>query len=295
MRRQAVERLELEAELKRGIERGEFEIHYQPIVSLPEKNIKGLEALLRWQHSKRGLVPPMEFVPIAEEIGFIEELGEWVLDHACRQVRAWQREYPGCASLFISVNVSSKQFRDPRLLERVKGCLVRSGLEGRFLKLEITESAIMSEPRMAALTLEQLRDLGVHISLDDFGTGYSSLSYLQSFKIDTLKIDQSFVARMGDAGESAEIVRTIVNLAHNLGMEVTAEGIENVSQHSQLHAIACESGQGFLYSHPLPEDCVPALLDLQCRANLAAPVAEDGTNRAQTKTQIDMEPALVNR
>ncbi|HUQ69700.1 MAG TPA: bifunctional diguanylate cyclase/phosphodiesterase [Planctomycetaceae bacterium] len=260
MRAQAVERLSLEADLKMGLKRGEFRVYYQPIVELPTGHIKGFEALLRWNHATRGFVSPAEFVPIAEEIGFIVELGAWVLEQACRQVRTWQQNYPAHSSLFMSVNVSTKQFGDPRLVDRVKECLVRTGLDGRCLKLEITESAIMADPHVAAQTLEQLRALGVQISLDDFGTGYSSLSYLQSFKIDTLKIDRSFISRMGNSDESNEIVRTIVNLAHNLGMEVTAEGIEEQSQHSQLQAIACESGQGYLYSRPVPGASVEELL-----------------------------------
>jgi diguanylate cyclase (GGDEF)-like protein/PAS domain S-box-containing protein len=251
MRKQALERLELEADLLKGIERGEFRVHYQPIVEMPSRRIKGFEALLRWMHPVRGLVSPVEFIPIAEEIGFIVDLGAWVLEQACRQTRQWQLQYPEHASLFISVNVSTKQFALPSLVDHVKECLRSTGLSGRNLKLEITESALMTDTEEAARRLEQLRDLGVTISLDDFGTGYSSLSYLQSFKIDTLKIDRSFVAQLGESEESDEIVRTIINLAHNLGMEVTAEGIERINQHSQLNDMTCESGQGYHYSRPL--------------------------------------------
>jgi len=260
MRTMAVERLALEADLKHGLDRHEFQVHYQPIVELPSGQIIGFEALLRWMHPKRGLVSPAEFVPIAEEIGYIVELGSWVLDQACQQVRQWQLAYPAHENLFISVNVSTKQFAEPRLVERVQECLSRTGLNGRCLKLEITESAIMVDPPVASRTIEQLRACGVQISLDDFGTGYSSLSYLQSFKIDTLKIDRSFISRMGASGESNEIVRTIVNLAHNLGMEVIAEGIEEQAQHQQLQAIDCESGQGYLYSRPIASVKIEELL-----------------------------------
>jgi diguanylate cyclase (GGDEF)-like protein/PAS domain S-box-containing protein len=260
LREQAVERLELERELRNGIKLGEFIVHYQPIVELQSQSIKGFEALLRWKHPTRGLVSPADFVPVAEEIGFILELGAWVLRQACHQVRAWQLKFPSHANLFISVNVSTKQFASSQLVDCVQESLTESGLDPRCLKLEITESAIMTDPKVAAETLNKLRSLGVSISLDDFGTGYSSLSYLQTFPINTLKIDRSFVKRLGSSNESDEIVRAIVNLAHTLGMEVTAEGIEETSQGDQLTNLACESGQGFLYSRPISDINVEQLL-----------------------------------
>ena len=259
LRTQAVERLALEEELKKGIQRGEFVVYYQPIVELPSQRIQGFEALLRWKHPTRGLVSPLDFIPIAEETGFIIELGVWVLRQACRQIRTWQLDYPDCESLFASVNVSTKQFGDPNLVRSVRECLAESGLDPRCLKLEVTESAIADSPREAAATLQSLRELGLHISLDDFGTGYSSLSYLQSFKIDTLKIDRSFISKMA-AVESGRIVKTIVDLAHGLGMNVTAEGIECGDQHTQLQTIGCESGQGYLYSAPVDAAAVEELL-----------------------------------
>ncbi len=270
MRRQALQRLELEAELLKGIERGEFHIHYQPIVEMPSKQIKGFEALLRWCHPTRGIVSPVDFIPIAEEIGFIVDLGAWVLEQACRQTRKWQVQYPEHASLFISVNVSAKQFASASLVDHVQECLRTTGLDGRHLKLEITESAIMGDTQMAAERLTQLRALGATISLDDFGTGYSSLSYLQSFKIDNLKIDRSFISQLGASVESDEIVRTIINLAHNLGMKVTAEGIERVAQHSQLHEMTCETAQGYHYSRPLANADAEALLRRSSEATSAA-------------------------
>jgi diguanylate cyclase (GGDEF)-like protein/PAS domain S-box-containing protein len=260
LRAQAIDRLELERELRNGIKLGEFIVHYQPIVELYSQSIKGFEALLRWQHPTRGLVSPADFVPVAEEIGFILELGAWVLRHACHQVRAWQLKFPAHADLFISVNVSTKQFASSRLVECVQESLTETGLDPSCLKLEITESAIMTDPKAAAETLNKLRSLGVNISLDDFGTGYSSLSYLQTFPIDTLKIDRSFINRLGSSTESDEIVRTIITLAHNLGMEVTAEGIEEHSQGAQLMNLSCESGQGFLYSRPISDINVEQLL-----------------------------------
>jgi diguanylate cyclase (GGDEF)-like protein len=260
LREQAVERLELERELRNGIKLGEFIVHYQPIVELDSQSIKGFEALLRWKHPSRGLVGPADFVPVAEEIGFIIELGAWVLRQACHQLRTWQLKFPTHANLFVSVNISTKQFAGSQLVDCVQECLTESGLDPRCLKLEITESAIMADPRVAADTLNKLRSLGVSISLDDFGTGYSSLSYLQSFPINTIKIDRSFVNRLGSSSESDEIVRTIVNLAHTLGMEVTAEGIEEHSQRAQLTNFTCESGQGFLYSRPISDVNVEQLL-----------------------------------
>jgi diguanylate cyclase (GGDEF)-like protein/PAS domain S-box-containing protein len=260
LREQAVQRLELEKEMRNGIKLGEFIVHYQPIVELQSQAIKGFEALLRWRHPTRGLVSPADFVPIAEEIGFIVELGAWVLRHACHQLRAWQMKFPTHAQLFVSVNVSTKQFGNSGLVDCVEESLAESGLDPSCLKLEITESAIMADPKAAAETLNKLRTLGVSISLDDFGTGYSSLSYLQAFPIDTLKIDRSFIERLGSSDESDEIVRTIVALAHALGMEVTAEGIEEPSQCAQLTNLACESGQGFLYSRPIAGINVEQLL-----------------------------------
>jgi diguanylate cyclase (GGDEF)-like protein/PAS domain S-box-containing protein len=260
LREQAVERLELEKELRNGIKLGQFIVHYQPIVELHSQAIKGFEALLRWQHPTRGLVSPADFVPVAEEIGFIVELGGWVLRQACHQLRAWQLKFPSHANLFISVNVSTRQFGSSRLVECVQESLSESGLDPGCLKLEITESAIMTDPKAAAETLNNLRAIGVSISLDDFGTGYSSLSYLQTFPIDTLKIDRSFIQRLGSSNDSDEIVRTIVNLAHTLGMEVTAEGIEEPSQRAHLSNLACESGQGYLYSRPISDVNVEQML-----------------------------------
>jgi diguanylate cyclase (GGDEF)-like protein/PAS domain S-box-containing protein len=291
MRKQAMERLELEADLLKGIDRGEFRLHYQPIVEMPSRRIKGFEALLRWIHPVRGLVSPVEFIPIAEEIGFIVDLGAWVLEQACQQTREWQLQYPEHASLFISVNVSTKQFASPDLIEHVQDCLRSTGLDGHHLKLEITESALMTDTEEAARRLEQLRDLGVTISLDDFGTGYSSLSYLQSFKIDTLKIDRSFVAQLGASEESDEIVRTIINLAHNLGMEVTAEGIERDNQHAQLNAMLCESGQGYHYSRPLMNDDAETLLRSSQHLDAGSPdFTVERTNTAQPTS--NRAPAL---
>jgi EAL domain-containing protein (putative c-di-GMP-specific phosphodiesterase class I) len=260
MREHAVERLALETEMKRGLRENEFQLYYQPIVALPFGRIEGFEALVRWEHPTRGLVAPLEFIPVAEETGFILELGSWVLRQACRQLKAWQDDYADVSSLFISVNVSCKQFTDPGLVDLVLTCLEETGIEPHCLKLEITETTIMRNLALATQTLAELRDIGVNISLDDFGTGYSSLNYLQRFPIETLKIDKSFIERLDGCKQSQEIVRTIISLAHSLGMKVTAEGIEKLTQQSILSEIACENGQGYLYSHPVPKATIEELL-----------------------------------
>lgn len=260
MRERAVERLALESDLRRALRESEFQVYYQPIVALPSGRIEGFEALLRWLHPVRGVVSPADFIPIAEETGFIVELGNWVLQQACRQLKDWQSNYSTQSPLFMSVNVSTTQFSDPGLIGDVLECLEQTGIDPNCLKLEITESAIMRNPDSAVSILRELRKLGVHISLDDFGTGYSSLSYLQNFPIDTLKIDRSFIERLEGSTQSQEIVRTIIALAHSLGMNVTAEGIEKRAQHSKLNEIACETGQGYLYSQPIPHMSVDHLL-----------------------------------
>jgi diguanylate cyclase (GGDEF)-like protein/PAS domain S-box-containing protein len=281
MREQAVERLALETEMKRGLRENEYQLYYQPIVALPSGHIEGFEALIRWEHPTRGLVVPLEFIPVAEETGFILELGYWVLRQACRQLKAWQDDYGTLSSIFISVNVSSKQLTDPGLVDLVLTCLEETGLEPHCLKLEITESAIMRNLALATQILAELREIGVNISLDDFGTGYSSLNYLQRFPIETLKIDKSFIERLDGCKQSQEIVRTIISLAHSLGMKVTAEGIEKLTQQSILSEIACENGQGFLYSHPLPQTRIEELLRNDGRTL---------TRTGSTRSEPDREP-----
>jgi len=262
MHARAVERLRLENDLRRAVERGEFEVYYQPIVSLDSDRVAGFEALVRWEHPERGLVQPTEFIPVAEETGMIVEIGQWVLRESCRQMREWQRLSFDNRLLTISVNLSSKQFLQPNLIARVRQTLHETDLDPRCLKLEITESIMMENAEEASEMLVQLRGLGVQLSIDDFGTGYSSLSYLHRFPVNTLKIDRSFVTRMGDAGENSEIVRTILTLASNLGMEVIAEGVETRGQLAQLKAMKCPYGQGFLFSRPVDAAGAAALLRL---------------------------------
>ena len=253
--------LELETDLRRAIERNEFRLYYQPMVSLDTGRIAGFEGLVRWQHPQRGLIGPAAFVPIAEETGLIIPIGRWVLKEACRQMRQWQERFPATHDLTISVNLSGKQFAQARLVEDVDQALRESGLAPGRLRLEITESAVMEDAPSAMAMIDQLRGLNVKIDIDDFGTGYSSLSYLQRFEADQLKIDRSFVSNIvGDRGENAEIVRTIVTLARHLGMEAVAEGVETQDQLRMLRELGCGSVQGFLFAAPVSEDEAGRLL-----------------------------------
>ncbi|ETX02713.1 MAG: hypothetical protein ETSY1_02605 [Candidatus Entotheonella factor] len=247
----AMTRLKVETDLHQALEKQEFTLHYQPIVRLETGRIHGFEALIRWQKPEQGFVPPAQFIPIAEETGLIIPLGAWVLNAACYQMRLWQEQFPDHGPLLMSVNLSGKEFLQPNLVAQIDQALQRSGLSAECLKLEITESVIMDNASEATTMLEQLRELGAQISIDDFGTGYCSLSYLHTFPLDVLKVDRSFVSRMADAPNNAEIVRTIVVLAHNLGLEVIAEGVETEEDVERLSALGCEYAQGYFYSRPL--------------------------------------------
>lgn len=263
MRQEAVARLEIEADLRQALDRDEFHLHYQPIVSLKSGRIKGFEALLRWMHPKHGLISPTRFVPIAEETGQILRIGMWVLREACGKLRSWQTEFEQDPPLFVSVNLSCKQFADRNLIDDIRAVLDETQLDPACLKLEITESAIMDNPAIAARTLTALRELGVRVGIDDFGTGYSSLNQLQQFPIDTLKVDRSFISRLDACDHANEIVQMIVSLAHNLHMDVVAEGIENDGQHAWLQNLACEYGQGYLFSQPVAATTIESLLAKQ--------------------------------
>ena len=274
MHARAVTALRLENELRRAVENGEFRLHYQPIVKTETGHVSGFEALVRWEHPERGLVPPGEFIAAAEETDLIIPLGEWVLGEACRQARAWQREFPSDEPLFVSVNLSGKQFTQRHLVELIERTLAETGLAPQCLKLEITETAVMENAETARAMLKRLRDIGVQLGIDDFGTGYSSLSYLHRFPVNTLKVDRSFVGRMDEADEYREIVRTIVSLAHTLGMSVVAEGVETRGQCAQLAALRCEYSQGYLFSRPLPADKAAEYLSKN-RVHLPAPPVAD--------------------
>ncbi len=253
-------RQQTEMELRSALERGELFLMYQPIVSLEDGEVSGFEALVRWQHPRRGLVSPVEFIALAEETGLIGAIGEWVLSEACAQMSVWQRTRAD-PPLTISVNLSSKQFMQPDLVKRVAAILRDTGLAPRYLKLEVTESAVMEDPTLAIKVLGELRDLGVRIAMDDFGTGYSSLSYIHSLPLDTIKIDQSFVNRMKHDAKSLEIVRTVVNLAQNLDLDVVSEGVESAEQVSILDTLHCRYAQGYYFSKPLIEREVLELLN----------------------------------
>jgi diguanylate cyclase (GGDEF)-like protein len=259
MHARAVSRLQLESDLRQAIEQKEFCVYYQPIISLQTGRLAGFEALVRWNHPRRGLVAPADFIPVAEETGLIVPIGQWVLNEACVQVRQWQIDSPSHRSLSLSVNLSARQVAQPDLLQRIKDALETSKLNPHCLKLEITESVVMENAEAAAQMFKQLRSLGVQLSIDDFGTGYSSLSYLHRFPLNYLKIDRSFVMRLTTDNDNA-IVRTISTLARNLGMEVIAEGIETEEQFQQLKMLGCEYGQGYLFSRPVSNDGVEHLL-----------------------------------
>lgn len=265
MHTRAMDMLEIERDLRWAVERRELFLQYQPIVSLATGGLRGFEALVRWQHPQRGLIPPMKFIPIAEETGLIIQIGQWVLGEACRQMRQWQELATTDELLTMNVNLSSKQFMQPDLLEQIQLALAETGLEACSLKLEITESVVMENIETATRTLEQLRALGVELSIDDFGTGYSSLSYLQRFPVSTLKVDRSFISRITESAETTEIVRTIMKLAQTLGMDVVAEGVETEQQRAQLSALECEFGQGYYFARPMDADGAEAFL-LTCLA-----------------------------
>lgn len=269
MHSHAAELLKLETDLQRTRVCEEYRVHYQPIVSLETGRVTGFEALVRWQHPERGLIFPEEFISVAEETGLIVSLDRWVLQEACRQTVLWQKTYP---YLTISVNLSPKQFLHVDLVSELERVLAETGLDAGSLKLEITENVLMSNAETVHQTLSRIRSLGVELYLDDFGTGYSSLSYLHRFPIDVLKIDRSFVCRIGAKGENSEIARAIATLAHGMGLSVVAEGIETREQFLELRSLSCNYGQGNLFSMPVSVSEAEKLLRKLC---LQAPTTTD--------------------
>jgi diguanylate cyclase (GGDEF)-like protein/PAS domain S-box-containing protein len=261
MRASVIARLQLETDLRNALEREEFQNFYQPIVSLDSGRIVGFEALLRWRHPTRGLLPPVDFIPVAEETGIIRELGWWNLREACRQISIWNASGSFNPPLIMSVNLSVKQFSQPNLVGAIENLLRELGLPSNTLKLEITETTIMADSSATLETLSKIKSLGVQLSADDFGTGYSSLSYLQHFPLDTLKIDRSFTKALGEDGDSMEIVRTILPMAKSLHLSVIAEGVETADQLAVLRKLHCEYAQGFYFSKPLPADQAGVLLE----------------------------------
>ncbi|CAN5548680.1 hypothetical protein BH20ACT23_BH20ACT23_22560 [soil metagenome] len=253
----ALRRLEIKSELRHAIENDEFVLHYQPIVGLEEGSLLGIEALVRWKHERRGLVAPVEFIPLAEESGLIIPLGRWVMREACRQARDWPITDP---EISLSINVSPKQFQHPGLVEDVANALWDSGIDPSILTIEITESVLIHDTEAAIEKLTRLKDFGVRIAVDDFGTGYSSLGYLKHFPIDILKIDKSFIEGVASGTEEAAIAHAIIKLGGSLGLEVVAEGIEEPEQLDALQTLRCDRGQGFYFSKPVDAETMGEIL-----------------------------------
>ena len=260
MHEQAVDRLKLETDLRRACDREEFRVFYQPIISLQTGTIAGFEALVRWERPGAGIVAPGAFISVIEDIGLIVPVGEWILRKSCEQVRRWHRAYPQERMLTMSVNVSGRQFAQSELAARMETILQETEVEATAIKLEITESVTMGDPERTIKVIKELKKLGMRISIDDFGTGYSSLSYLRRFPIDTLKIDRSFVTNLESNSENREIVRTIMGLARNLGMDVIAEGTETIEEVSYLKSVNCEFAQGYFFSRPVDSEKAEMLL-----------------------------------
>jgi EAL domain-containing protein (putative c-di-GMP-specific phosphodiesterase class I) len=256
----ALDRLEREGALRRGLERSELVIEYQPVVELPSGRIKGFEALVRWQHPELGLLPPSQFVQLAEETGLVGELGRQVLVAACLQTREWQIEHPDIPPLSISVNVSPRQLQNDELVECVAATLATTGLPPSSLVLEITETVMMHDTGVTITRLEALKALGVRLAVDDFGTGYSSLSYLQRFPVDILKIDRAFVSTLGLESSTVSLAPAIVSLARTLHLEVVAEGVETDVQGDILAALGCDFAQGYYFARPASVSAIEALL-----------------------------------
>ncbi|MDJ0736409.1 MAG: EAL domain-containing protein [Nostocaceae cyanobacterium] len=263
MHTQVINRLQLETEIRRALENEEFYLNYQPIVCLKSNQIIGFEALVRWRHPERGFVSPGEFIPLAEETGLIIPLGQWILESACRQLVIWHTKFPSDPPLIMSVNLSGQQLNQEDLVEEIAYILKTTEVDPSAIKLEITETVAMQDVETAIAILLKLRSLNLRLSIDDFGTGYSSLSYLHRFPINTLKVDRSFVSRMGDTEEDAAIVKTVIMLSHTLGLDVIAEGIETASQKCKLHQLGCEYGQGYFFSKPLDRNSATELLQEQ--------------------------------
>ncbi|MGK7946338.1 MAG: putative bifunctional diguanylate cyclase/phosphodiesterase [Microcystaceae cyanobacterium] len=252
------QKLQLDMDLRRALNSQEFLLYYQPIISLQNNQLVGFEALIRWQHPQKGMISPAKFIPVTEETGLIIPLGLWVLKEACHQLRQWQQQlmnnWPQLANLTMGVNLSIAQFAQPNLINQIDKILAETQLKSQYLKLEITETAIMDNAELTTHLLRELRQRKIRLCIDDFGTGYSSLSYLHRFPVDTLKIDRSFVSRLGEHGENKEIIQAIITLSQTLGMNVVAEGIETEQQKKQLQKLGCPLGQGYLFARPLAQD-----------------------------------------
>ncbi|MCL1490245.1 MAG: EAL domain-containing protein [Pseudanabaena sp. Salubria-1] len=271
MYEQTLRLTQLESELHYALEHQEFELYYQPIVSLITDELSGFEALIRWKNPKRGLISPIEFIPLAEDTGLIIAVGDWVLKEACQQLKTWMQKFPEAANLKMSINLASHQIREPDLLDKLDVILAETGVDGGSIRLEITEGTLMDQGEQTINKLAQLRARNIQLSIDDFGQGYSSLSYLHRFPINILKIDRAFVNQMTDGGENIEIVRTITMLAHTLNMSVVAEGVETEQQVEILKKLGCEFGQGYLFSRPLAAPAAEQVIAKSSKAIALSP------------------------
>ena len=260
MRARAARRLEVERDLRDALSNDELRLHYQPLVDLANGEIVSLEALLRWEHPRRGSLETQEFISVAEDCGLIGPIGRWVEETACRQAVEWHDQRPDRRPLDVSVNVSARQIANRDLADNVAEVLARTGLDPTHLQLEITESILVEESAMATTTLEALSELGVRLILDDFGTGYSSLAYLSRFPFDALKIDRSFIEGLGVEQERTAIVEAIIGMARALSLDAIAVGVESEVQLSELRRLGCDYGQGHLFSRPLPADDITRLI-----------------------------------
>jgi EAL domain-containing protein (putative c-di-GMP-specific phosphodiesterase class I) len=258
MQARVLRRLELESDFRRGLDEGELVLHYQPLVDLDSLKVVGVEALVRWQHPTRGLLPPGEFIDVAEDTGLIVPLGRWVLERATRDAARWRAEQG--IDLSVSVNLSPRQLHDPELVATAAYAIADAGIDPESLTVEITENLLLKDTELAQSRLGALRSLGVKVAVDDFGTGYSSLAYLDRYPVDTLKIDRSFVAPLGESKKSAALVRSIIELAAALEMDTVAEGVENEVQRRTLRALGCRRAQGFFFAQPLPAHELAAML-----------------------------------
>ena len=260
LRKRALERVATERALRHALEAGELRLHYQPMVTLPGGTLQAVEALVRWQHPERGLLPPGEFIPIAEESALILQIGAWTLREACAQAYRWRTRFGDRAPLPVCVNVSARQLAQAELPEIIVQVLAETGLSAGDLAIELTETALIEDSSVPATSLRALKALGVKILLDDFGTGYSSLSHLQSFPIDALKIDRSFVMHLGTGEDNRAIVRAIAAMASALGLEVVAEGVESAEQAAEAQALGCSLAQGYYFARPAPPSEIESLI-----------------------------------
>ena len=261
------DKLRMESRMLKALEHGDFELFYQGQRGLPDGRICGFEALLRWRDGDK-MISPADFIPLAEETGLIVRIGAWVLEEACRQAKAWSDS--GAGSPLVAVNISPRQFNHPDFLATVRDTLMRTGVDPRQIELEITEGSVMNDAEASIAQLHALREMGLHLAIDDFGTGYASLSYLRRFPLDRLKIDRSFVRQLTMSEQDDTIVRTVIELAHTLGLSVTAEGVETIEQETVLQGWGCDVIQGFLRFRPAPADTATSLLEQDKRDALQA-------------------------